>query len=246
MKKFFSFAVYALLSVFATLSLSACWGGDDDNEDDVVVLDKTRGNGMDNGHAYIDLGLPSGVKWADCNIGASRPEVYGNYVAWGEKAVKTSYDWSTYEWGSNFDQLTKYCNKADYGKDGFSDNKLKLDLEDDIAHVYWGGRWRTPTITDIYELINKTKSEWVENYNNTEVSGYLFTGTNGNQIFLPAAGYRDGAKLKSAGSYGDYWSSNLYSSGFPARANLLGFGPNDLNVYYKERYFGLTVRPVRP
>ena len=90
-----------------------------------------------NGHEYVDLGLPSGTKWATCNVGASSPEDYGEYYAWGETETKSTYDWRTYKWckGSN-DTMTKYCTSS---SSGTVDNKTVLDPEDDVAHVKWGG-----------------------------------------------------------------------------------------------------------
>ena len=92
----------------------------------------------DSNHPHaIDLGLPSGTKWACYNVGASKPTAYGNYYAWGEIATKTNYDWSTYKWGKANNQLTKYCNDPYSGKNGHADNKTTLDPEDDVAHVKW-------------------------------------------------------------------------------------------------------------
>ena len=204
----------------------------------------------DSNHPHaIDLGLPSGTKWACCNVGASRPTAYGDYYAWGEIATKTNYDWSTYKWGKANNQLTKYCNDPYSGKNGHTDNKTTLDPEDDVAHVKWGGQWRMPTKEQMEELYNNTKERnWIENYKGTGVDGYLFTATNGKSIFLPAAGYPIGTSLYNAGSYGYYWSSSLYS-GYPGNACSLDFGSDDVDVYYDcgdDRYYGRTVRPVRP
>ncbi|MBO4370001.1 MAG: hypothetical protein J5808_01395, partial [Paludibacteraceae bacterium] len=84
------------------------------------------------GHDYVDLGLPSGTLWATCNVGANTPEEYGDYFAWGETTLKSNYEWSTYKYGT-YNQLTKYCYKSDYGKNGFTDTKTTLDAEDDAA-----------------------------------------------------------------------------------------------------------------
>ena len=197
----------------------------------------------------IDLGLPSGTKWACCNVGASRPTAYGDYYAWGEIATKTNYDYSTYKWGKADNQLTKYCYHPYWGKNGHTDNKTTLDPEDDVAHVKWGGLWRMPPKEQMEELYNNTIDKWIENYKGTGVDGYLFTATNGKSIFLPAAGHRYGTSLNRAGSYGYYWSSSL-GSGDPRRAYGLYFLSGDVYVYvydyYGLRYCGRTVRPVRP
>ena len=198
-------------------------------------------------HEYVDLGLPSGTLWATCNVGASKPEEYGDYFAWGETKPKSDYLCSTYKWGSGYNQLTKYCTSSSYGLNGFKDNKTTLDLADDAANANWGGQWRMPTSADFEELLNNTSKQWVTNYNGTGVNGRLFTANNGKSIFLPAAGYRLDASLSGAGSYGYYWSRTL-SADYPSNAYGLDVGSDGVGVDYD--YYrcggGLTVRPVRP
>ena len=164
-------------------------------------------NNMVNGHEYVDLGLPSGLKWATCNVGANSPEDYGWYYAWGETIPKSTYDWSTYNWcnGSEY-TMTKYCIQSSYGK---VDNKIALDLYDDAARANWGGSWRMPTKEEQDELRTKCTWEWKE-LNGKK--GYKVTGPNGNFIFLPAAGYFYSSSLNNAGSGGYYWSSSLDTS----------------------------------
>lgn len=199
----------------------------------------------DSNHPHaIDLGLPSGTKWACCNVGASRPTAYGVYYAWGEIATKTNYDWSTYKWGE-YDELTKYCDKLNYGKNWHADNKTTLDPEDDVAHVKWGGQWRMPTKEQMDELCNNTKKKWIENYKGTGVNGYLLTAINGKSIFLPAAGYRNGTSLNDAGSVGYYWSRTL-NADYPHNTHYLRFLSGYVYDDYSSRCFGRTVRPVRP
>ncbi len=192
-------------------------------------------------HGYVDLGLPSGLKWATCNVGANTPEEYGYYFAWGEVEPKTTYDWSTYKYGTSYDQLTKYCNNSSYGKDGFTDNKTVLDPEDDAATVNWGGAWRMPTKAEQDELRNNCTWNWTTQ---NGVNGYKVTGPNGNSIFLPAAGYMYEGALSSAGSDGDYWSSSLYTD-YPYYAYVVYFNSDDVGwSHYGYRYYGLSVRPV--
>ena len=94
----------------------------------------------------VDLGLPSGLKWASCNVGATTPEGYGDYFAWGETATKKDYSWATYKHANgDKNKLTKYCTDASYGNDGFTDDKTTLDPEDDAATANWGKEWRMPT-----------------------------------------------------------------------------------------------------
>ncbi|MDD6782411.1 MAG: hypothetical protein PUD89_05750, partial [Bacteroidales bacterium] len=103
-----------------------------------------------NGHEYVDLGLPSGLKWATCNVGATAPEAYGDYYAWGETTTKSTYEWSTYKWcDGSYDTQTKYCTSSSYGT---VDNKTVLDLADDAARANWGGAWRMPTDEEWTEL----------------------------------------------------------------------------------------------
>ena len=203
--------------------------------------DKPTSNGTLNGYEWVDLGLPSGLKWATCNVGASKPEDYGDYFAWGEVEPKTEYNWNTYKWcnGSN-DTQTKYCTDSSYGT---VDNKTVLDKEDDAAAVNWGGSWRMPTKEEQEELRNNCSWEWTTQ---NGVYGHKVTGPNGNSIFLPAAGYRYFSSLYDAGSDSDYWSSSLYT-GSPYRACRLSFSSNRVGVVRvsdRSRYYGLSVRPV--
>ena len=189
-------------------------------------------------HLCVDLGLS--VRWATCNVGATKPEEYGNYYAWGEVEPKTSYSWSTYKWcGGTYTSLTKYNNKDTHG---IVDYKGVLDPEDDAAVVNMGGEWRMPTNTELKEL--KTKCTWTWTTLNG-VNGYNVEGPNGNSIFLPAAGYRDGSDLYGAGSGGRYWSSSLSGYGM-IYAECCYFFSNEVGVYDSNRYCGFSVRGVCP
>lgn len=186
----------------------------------------------------VDLGLPSGIKWASCNVGATVPEEYGGYYAWGETDEKDFYDWSTYKWcNGTSDSQTKYCTSSEYGT---VDNKTVLDPEDDVAHVKWGGDWRMPTIAEMLELIDNCSSEWTSI---NGVDGRKFTGPNGNSIFLPAAGERWDSSLYHAGSRGYYWSRTLHPYGSD-NARDLYFSSGDIDTDSGNRYYGLCVRPV--
>ena len=194
-------------------------------------------------HAYVDLGLPSGLLWATCNVGADTPEGYGNYFAWGETTPKDTYNWSTYQYANGTSwqdpQLTKYCSKSNYGYNGFTDNLTTLLPEDDAATANWGSDWRMPTREEWRELYQNTTHTWTTQ---NGVNGRLFTASNGNSLFLPAAGYRDGSSLSIAGSYGNYWSSSL-DSDVPSLARYFQF-TGGYNMYSYVRYYGLSVRPV--
>ena len=179
-----------------------------------------------------------GIKWATFNVGATNPEEYGGYYAWGETEEKENYDWSTYKWcnGSD-DTMTKYCIDSSFGT---VDNKTVLDLEDDVAHVKWGGDWRMPTKAEQDELRDNCTWTWTTQ---NGVNGYKVTGPNGNCIFLPAAGYRDGTEVNYRGSIGYYWSSSLYSS-YSDHAYFLRFSSGNPRWYVFHRYYGFPVRPV--
>ena len=193
-------------------------------------------------HECVDLGLPSGLLWATCNVGAETPEDYGDYFAWGETQPKSVYNWRTYQYCmGNYNRLTKYCNNASYGYNGFTDNLTTLQPSDDAATANWGSDWRMPTKEEWQELINNTTVTWTTQ---NGVNGRRFTAMNGNSLFLPAAGYRGGAGLNGAGMYGYYWSSSL-STVYPYNAWNLNFRSYDCGVYDDSRQDGLSVRPVR-
>ena len=194
-----------------------------------------------NGYDWVDLGLPSGTRWATCNVGASTPEGYGDYFAWGETTAKTSYNWSTYRYcnGSNT-TLTKYCNNSSYGNNGFTDNRTTLEASDDAATANWGSGWRMPTYDELNELKNNCTVTWTTQ---NGVNGRLFTGPNGNSIFLPAAGDRGDSDLYGAGSLGGCWSSSLYT-GYTGSAWNLDFNSGDYGMYSDYRCYGLAVRAV--
>ena len=182
-------------------------------------------------HKFVDLGLPSGLLWAECNVGASSPWEDGDYYAWGETQTKSDYSWDTYKWGNS---PTKYNS---------SDGKTTLEASDDVATVKWGKECRMPSPAEFQELYKNCDWTWKSNYNGT--SGYLVTGPSGQTIFLPASGGRDDGVLYDHGSYGCYWSSSLNASDTDADAYDLCFYSGDVNpnnCYY--RYDGYSVRPV--
>ena len=200
--------------------------------------------GAENGHTWVDLGLPSGLQWASCNVGATTPEEYGNYYAWGETTTKEDYSWTTYKYANGgLYKQTKYCNDASHGDNGFTDNLTTLEPADDAARVNWGGDWRMPTAAEWKELREQCTWTWTKQ---NGVKGYQVTGnTNSNSIFLPAAGYRDDTNLIGADSLGDYWSSSLRTDG-SHRARELYFYSGSVRRYGTPRNYGQSVRPVCP
>ena len=192
-------------------------------------------------HKYVDLGLPSGTMWATCNVGASTPEGYGDYFAWGELTPKQRYDWDTSKWynGGPIISLTKYITYYMYG---FVDNKTTLDLSDDVAHGIWGGNWRMPTDAEWRELQNICTWTWTSRAGR---HGYKVTSKkNGNSIFLPAAGCRDDTSIENKGSFGHYWSSSLRDNNIDRSAKCVYFSPTLMEWKSSDRCYGLSVRPV--
>lgn len=184
----------------------------------------------------VDLGLS--VKWASCNVGATSPEEYGGYYAWGETEEKDDYAWPIYKWCNGGDRsMTKYCADSSWGT---VDNKTVLDPEDDVAHVKWGGSWRMPTSDEIKELLNKCSLQWTEV---NGIKGQKVTGPNGNSIFLPAAGAWSGTVYDGHGSEGRYWSGTLYDGSKYAYYLSFGGAGNFLGRF-SDRCTGLSVRPV--
>ncbi len=187
----------------------------------VPEADVSSATGTKSGYGYVDLGLPSGLKWATCNVGASSPSNYGNYYAWGETSTKSDYS---------------YDSSVTYGKEI---GDISGDPQYDAARANWGDSWRMPTQNEIQELIDNCTWTWSTSKG---INGYEVKGPNGNTIFLPAAGYRDGTSLYSAGEWGYYWSSTPYSGS--DGAYYLYFGSSNRGVDWYDRYYGFSVRPV--
>ena len=197
-------------------------------------------SGTQDGHDYVDLGLPSDTKWATCNVGASKPWEYGGYYAWGETEPKENYGWSAYKYSS----------------------------EDDAAHANWGGKWRMPTRAQQEELLKECYWVWTESYNNSNVKGCIvYKAKNSDDkgkkiskkngapsssyslsdahIFLPAADFRIFDDLRYDGSCGNYWSSSLFSD-YPDLAWCVKFNSDYVYSHNDCRYFGQSVRAVCP
>lgn len=199
----------------------------------------TGEGGLGYGYEYVDLGLS--VKWATCNVGATKSEDYGDYFAWGETTTKTYYYWDTYK-HSNADWLdiTKYCTNSDYGT---YDGKSTLELADDAARANWGGRWRMPTSAEITELHEQCTWSWTTQ---NGVSGYKVTSRiNGQYIFLPATGCRSFESIVEVGKQGHYWASTLNEENNIV-AHCIFFNDSYVNVTTDSRDAGRAVRPVCP
>jgi hypothetical protein len=174
------------------------------------------------------------------NIGANTPEEHGDYFAWGETVSKDYFNWSNYKWcNGSICTLTKYCC---YSRNGIVDNRTELESEDDAAYVNWGPSWCMPTSEQHHELVEQCIWTWTTL---NDVPGCLFTGPNGNTLFLPAAGSRWNSSLNDVGSLGCYWSCTIYDddSNF---ASWMRFDMDNMNwTYVVDRASGLNVRAVR-
>lgn len=206
-----------------------------------VIVNKGSKQYEEGYYEYIDLGLS--VKWATMNVGASSPEDYGDYFAWGEIAPKHTYTWDTYKYcNGNGTTMTKYCTESSYGT---VDNQTTLEMSDEAARQSWGGSWRMPTNEEMAELC--TECTWTWTIQNGVMGYKVISKTNGNFIFLPAAGNRNDNSLISVGTYGCYWSSSLDTSS-PNCSWYLLFSSDYWGSMFNfgRRYSGQSIRPVCP
>ena len=251
MKKTFTWAL-ATIAVLTVLT-----GCEKEDEDEISMDDVNKGvttvpgNGGKE-YGVVDLGLGVSVLWATCNIGATSPEQYGDYFAWGETQPKEDskeYTWKDYIFCNNGDYsaINKYILDTDKSHNGQKDNKKILEAIDDAATQLMGSKWSIPSYDNYVELISRC------NYKCCKLNGtwgYLFTSKdNGNSVFFPLSGMRDPKEIMYSGSRGYYWSKEL-----------IGDEENDiktLNAYtldlfeetnpvnsYQSREIGLPIRPV--
>ena len=221
---------------FASNSQGTAYGTEVSFATSIITTDTS---GIDNGHAYVDLGLPSGTLWATTNVGAATPEQSGDYFAWGETQPKTIYNSSTYIFSDNSGK-TFYKYNTDASK-GVIDNKTNLDSIDDAASVNWGSTWRTPTYVELSEL--NSNCIWVWTSVNGVKGQRVTSKKNGNSIFLPATGYMSGNKHSNYGMTGYYQSSSLRTH-IADHAYYFYFRSSYVGTSSIGRQYGLTVRPV--
>ena len=246
--------IIKLLPIAAVLCVGAVSCDKDDNDD-------VNNPNIYLGHEFVDLGLK--VKWATCNVGAEKPEDYGDYFAWGDTTTKylpgyaqsespqwkngmwDGYTWGTYRFcNETYNSLFKYCNDSRSGFEGGTDTLTILTPADDVAHYKWGGNWRMPTQADFDELLkncdcNYTTQNGVKGMNVTSKKD------SSKSIFLPATGFREGTSFGGVGSYGNYWSSSLLQID-PQGAVLFRFYLGFNQISYQLRVNGYSVRPVCP
>lgn len=221
--------------------------------------DKENNNGNNNGGngsgttsvQWVDLGLPSGLLWADRNVGAENPEDYGNYYAWGETAPKEVYNWDTYAYGNYIEEgyvvhweLTKYCTNPEFGLNGFADNLTTLEASDDAATVNLGGKARMPRDYEWQELMDNTTSTWTTR---NGIYGHLLTASNGKSIFLPAGGWHIDSHPSHVGEHGYYWLSTLRTDEQHGQHGAWSFGFywGGVSKSSSDRANGFSVRAVR-
>ena len=211
-----------------------------------------KGNGgvYSLGYTYVDLGLTSGTLWAKCNVGAEKETDYGFYFQWGDIKNKSNAECSlaTYKHcNGSLNSMNKYCTNSGYGT---VDNKRTLESADDAATQIMGDEWRMPTKTECQELIDNTKHEWVNNYNESGVNGIKFTSkTDTNKyIFIPAAGFIDSPSGNQGplaqGAYVTVWSSSLYESEPDQACDMRTDNGARISVSPNNRYRGAVVRGV--
>ncbi len=229
-----NFVTALLLIVLCIGSSIVCSCSKDDIDDS-----RPANRGVTNGHEWVNLGLPSGTLWATCNVGASKPEEFGNYYAWGETKPKSTYSWDTYTYTANYEELP---------------------AENDAATVNWGSKWEMPSHEQIKELYNNTITAWTTQ---NGVNGRKVTSKiNSVSIFFPFAGRFDESNLRYTEIRGYYWSRSLKVGNYNERAYRLildsdsfyddtWYPPEGSNLpavgsgWASERYEGFPVRPVR-
>lgn len=223
----------AIVAVLVSVGFAAC--GDDDDDDNET---ETNENVSPTSGLIIDLGLPSGTKWASRNVGADSSEDYGDYFAWGETSPKDEY--------TSENSVTDNLSYSELKLKGIIDGNGNLTSSYDAATANWGKGWHMPTSAQITELCTSCSCKWTTL---NGVHGLLATGTNGNSIFLPAAGYCSGTSLLNVGLSFTYFSSTLYedSSVVGAYGMNSTYNNNGSNLNYHDtfyRYPGFAVRPV--
>lgn len=210
---------FASLSAAVLLfSCSACSDDDDELNADSVDYETTA----------VDLGLPSGVKWANRNVGASSSEQFGTFFAWAETVTKTDFKLANY----------KFYKNSDYVKTLPSTIEA---TEYDAAHTTWGESWRLPLKSEYKELLTYATWTWTSQ---NGVQGYKVTGPNGNSIFFPANGCLSGSEAINQGSRGSYWTAGSVSPIVTDNVTILQFTADGAVLDFNSRYVGRNIRAV--
>ena len=203
---------------------------------------------------YVDLGLPSGLKWATCNLGATSPEQPGDYYAWGETALKEDYSWATYkhakavtlEGGNTFYYMTKYSIDPNLGLDGFTDGKKQLEPADDAATVKLGAPWRMPTEAEITELLEGCT--WSKETINDTPCIRATSKANGKSIVICVTGWAEGKGYEERHTTAAFWASTLHTKDPLEEATYIeqGMETFEPTLGRGSRFIGIPIRPVRP
>ncbi len=218
---------YLLIALLISTILVSCTLK---NADKGIIVD---------GHRFVDLQLPSGLLWAETNLGAENDTDFGDQFAWGETQMKEDYSLGTYRYGTEFKKMTKYNS---------TDRKVTLSPEDDAATVLWGKSCRMPTYEELEELGDTTNCtwKWVEKttVNNDTIRGYEVKSVrNGNTLFLPASGAHNGKNYYKEGEDALYWTST-HSPRSNGEAFCLYFNLGHYSYYMNDRFIGASVRAV--
>ena len=249
--------IYLLPVAVLFMGVQSCCCDKDDDDSAPVAAPAIQPNG----DYPVDLGLS--VKWATCNVGATTPEEFGDYYAWGDTATyykpgyaqsespewkegkEAGYAVSTYKYYNNSNSdLTKYCYDSNYGDGGYTDTLTVLTPDDDAAHYNWGGNWRMPTQAEFEELLDSCDYEYIRTDNNGYGMKFTSRKDPSQSIFLPGAGWRQGTALRTS-THTDYWSSSLDTNN-PNQAWILRFDRKNHYIVKYPRPYGLSVRPVCP
>lgn len=250
--------------LFVTLGLITAFASCSNNEDVIDGVDNNKDKAPSAAKA-VDLGLPSGLKWANMNIGATSETGFGDYFAWGETAPKKTYIWQSYLLcNGSSSSMTKYCTSTSYGE--LVDHKTVLERDNDAASVNWGGKWRMPTDDEFDELIENCYLVCTTNYNNSGISGTILYKAKSNSdkgviidseetpssayslsdthIFMPAAGRYEDHGYSGDGTYGFYWTSSVYiEKCYGAWRQPFGID-GVVRMKFQSRCYGFTVRAV--
>lgn len=242
------FITLSLLFTAIFFSFTSCEKDDDNDstQQENENVDETAAQGVSvsgkiGSYTYVDLGLPSGTKWATYNVGASKPSEYGDYFAWGETNSKKMYDETTYKWGPDSTQSKYWLSSAN----GTIGTLTTLLAEDDAATANWGTGWRMPTYTEQQELIDGCDWKNTDDFNGSGVAGRIGTSkTNGNTIFLPDVGHNVSSGIYSVNEDGGYWSASLYGEQSNFAYCIYFFKNEDVDWDTYSIESGLCVRAV--
>lgn len=252
MKKLFTLFTLVTLFASATMAQVKLYVHQNDGSytefvaatvDSITFSEQTEETNNDNGYQWVDMGLPSGLLWATCNLGTNKSTELGDYFAWGETETKESYTNKTYKWYEDSDEIVEIKYSDLFKADASGNIRTLLELEDDAANVKLGGNWRMPTREEFEELLHPANTDLCLVTKN-DVKGYLVVSKkNGNTLFLPAAGFKLADEVTGVEDEYYYWTSEHAEEGLGV-ANVVGNFYGSLDVRPFNRPIGCTIRPV--